>query len=192
MDNGKYAKWFGAVGVIAWLSALYLLFPLPSAQVMEVSASDPIMGVEAIREEEKRLGMAPGELMRTIKSETVRKENALWVRWWLLLIGIVSGAAAGMHALRRGTHWPYFTALTSTAYLLAWWLTLRSYELPSHSGVLDTYIASLTYGFSANSVWVTLIAIHRELLLPLLHLFFVSFLIYLGVASSSRGSGESR
>lgn len=192
MGNGEYAKRLGAVGVIAWLSALYLLFPLPSSQIIETAASDPVAGIEAIREEEKRLGMAPGELVRAVRNETARKENALWARWWLLLFGLVSGTAAGVHAVRRGIHWPYFTALTSTAYLGVWWLALRSYQLPSHSGIVDTYVATLAYGFSAGSPWAAIVAIHRDVLLPLLHLFLVSFLIYLGFAASPRGEHNSR
>jgi len=192
MGNREYAKWFGVVGVIAWVSALYLLFPLPSAQIIETAASDPIAGIEAIREEEKRLGMQPGELVRAIRNETLQKENALWARWWLLLFGIVSGAAAGVYALRRGIHWPYFMVLTSTAYVVAWLLALRSYQLPAHSGILETYVASLTYGFSAGSAWAAAVAIHRDVLLPLLHFFVVSFLIYLGFASRSRDSNEAR
>ncbi|MGH8610488.1 MAG: hypothetical protein ACREYF_00175 [Gammaproteobacteria bacterium] len=186
MVKAEYPRWLGILGIAAWLSVLYFLFPLPSQRFVEVPPSDPVAGIEKLREEEKRLGVAPGELARLIREDSARKATSLWIRWWLVVAGIVMGIAAGIHAYRRGAHWPYFTGLTSAIYLVAWVLAMRSLQLPSHSGILDAYIANLTYTVSGSSFLGVIVAVHRDVVLPLVHVFIVSFVIYLRPSVNSK------
>lgn len=175
MLTSKSAKLLGLALLVAWLSLFYLLIPLPGQRFMQLSEKE---ATQLIDREMKSTGLARADVERAIKLKQKRDREAVWVQWSLVALLVVVGIAASVAAVRNVKDWPYYVSITSLLYLIGWGLSLAGAQAPPHASLLDTYISGLLNSLLADSSASLLVFLHKDLVLPLFHLFVVTYLPY--------------
>lgn len=175
MASVDHCKVFGILILVAWISSVYFLFPLPSHALVEL---DDKTTTELIEQTMKQTGMAKPEVERLIRMQNEREQQIAWVRWVFVLLLIAAGVASGLTALYSTTNWTYYATSTSFFYVVGWLILLTGQHVPSHATILDTYVSNFLNGLLVDSVLPTLAFLHKDFLLPLFHFFIATFLIH--------------
>lgn len=183
MLSSNSGKSFGVVLLVAWLSLVYLLIPLPGQRFEQLTEKE---AAQLVGQETKAGGLPKADVERALKLKFQRDRQAAWVQWCFVLSLVLVGIAAGVAALRGIEDWPYFASITSLLYLIGWGLSLAGVQAPSHTSLLDTYVSNLLNAFLVDSSASLLAFMHKDLVLPLFHLFVVTFLLYRGYRFANR------
>lgn len=175
MLSFKSAKPFGMVLLVAWLSLFYLLIPLPGQRFMQLSEKD---AAQLVERDAKSSGLPKADVERAMKLKFQRDRQAVWVQWGLVALLVAAGLAASVATIQGRKDWPYFASVTSLLYLIGWGLALGGAQAPSQESLMDTYISGLLNALLVDSPASVLAFVHKDLVLPLFHLFVVTYLLY--------------
>jgi hypothetical protein len=171
-------KLLGALILVAWISSLYLLFPLPGQRIASFVQLDQKDSAAFIEREMKATGLPRADVERVLKLKQERDGQAVWVQWLFVAALLVAGVIAGVMAVRSTRDWPYYVMVTSLLYVIGWVLSFSGSGAVSNGSVLDAYVSSLLNSFLASSSASLLAFLHKDLLLPLFHFFVATFLLY--------------
>lgn len=166
----------GVATLVAWVTSLYLLFPLPSQRIASWT-KDPQAAERVLEEEAARTGMSLSDVKRASRLQAEREREAVWVKWFAMTIIVVGGIAAGICALRSLQGWRSASAATSLLYLLGWIAILSGIHVPEHQTLFDTYASSFSNHLSSGLA-STLAFVQKDILSPIVHFIVVVFLLY--------------
>ena len=166
----------GVATLVAWVTSLHLLFPLPSQRIASWS-QDVHSTAELVQQEAARTGLSPTDVSRVLALKSEREKEAIWIKWSALTILVALGVAAATSALRSAHTWRYACAATSLLYLFGWLAVLSGIRIPEHQTLLDTYISSYSNHVAAGLA-STLAFTQKDIVAPLIHFLVAVFLLY--------------
>jgi hypothetical protein len=166
----------GFATLIAWVTSLHLLVPLPPQRIASWS-QDSRTTARLVQEEAARTGLSVADVQRVLLLKTEREKEAIWVKWSALTVIVIAGIAAAVSALKNLGAWRFACAATSLLYLLGWIAVLSGIHVPEHQTLLDTYVSSLSNHFSAGFA-STLAFVQKDVVAPLIHFLVAVFLFY--------------
>lgn len=175
MLSSKSGKPFGIVLLVAWLSLFYLLIPVPGQRFVQLSEKD---AAQLIERDAKASGLPKADVERAMRLKLQRDRQAVWVQWSLVALLVAAGVVASVATIRGARDWPYFASVTSLLYLIGWGLALGGAQAPSDTSFMDTYVSGLLNALLVDSSASLLVFVHKDVLLPLFHLFVVTYLLY--------------
>lgn len=171
----KNTKPFGVILLVAWLSLFYLLIPLPGQKFVQLSEKEV---AQLIERDLKSSGLPRADVERAMKLKLQRDRQAVWIQWGLTVLLVLAGVAASVATLQGARDWPYFASVTSLLYLIGWGLSLAGAQAPAQASLMETYVSGVLNALLVNSSLPLLVFLHKDLVLPLFHLFVVTFLLY--------------
>jgi hypothetical protein len=168
----KKGNLIGFAVLIAWLATLHILWPLPSATIMELQKT--YKEAEAMLDQEK----APVASREKISEPNIEKQIAFitpreWIRWGLAVMFILGGILAGIAAIIRLHFWESMVALMSVLFLCVWVLQFQSADGPWLKAWLSAANAVYHHGSIASFM-------AQNLVLPVFHLGVIIALIVNG------------
>lgn len=174
----RQVRVFGWLLIGVWLSALYLLMPLPLTLIAAIPEANPATLQSIIEKEQKSTGLPRAEVERAALSKLSRQSAVIWVHWIAIAVLLVLGLLAGVGALRGWRYWGYLAILSSALYLTGWAISLAALPASDHRSVLDSYVAYLVNVLHSDGGLGKISYIHVEVILPTVHLVIASFLAY--------------
>jgi len=166
----------GVVALVAWVTSLHLLVPLPPQRIASWS-HDERATAELVQQEAARTGLSIADVQRVLALKSERVKEAVWTKWSALTILMIAGIAAAICALRSVGLWRSACAATSLLYLLGWLAILSGVYIPEHQTLLDTYASSFS-NHAAAGLASTLAFAQKDVVAPLVHFFVVVSLLY--------------
>jgi len=172
----RSARLIGVVTLIAWVTSLHLLIPLPSQRIASWS-QDSRATAQAVQQEAARTGLSATDVERVLLLKMQREKEAVWVKWLAFAVIAIAGIAAATTALRAHPMWRFACAATSLVYLMGWIAALSGVQFLDNQTLLDAYVSSLSNHLAAG--FASAVAfVQKDILAPLIHFLVAVFLLY--------------
>lgn len=170
------SRLIGIVTLIAWVTSIHLLFPLPPQRIASWS-QDERATAQLVQQEAARTGMSVTDIQRVLLLKSEREKESIWTKWSAFLLIWIAGVGAAISALRGKPIWRVACAAASLLYLAGWLAVLSGIQIPEHQTLLDTYVSSFSNHMAAGFA-SALAFVQKDVLAPLIHFLVAVFLLY--------------
>lgn len=138
---------------------MYLAFPLPQAQIAQLSESNS----------------SSGSALSTDNNELTIVEKEIWFNWFLDVGVLLIGVFACILVIRNARYWKALVAIASVLFCANWVLKYVIYSLSLSP--TELYLMTIRGAMGSQYPATAIFVVYTELVLPLFHVGVAAFIL---------------